>query len=130
MVGLYDGKIFVIALFLIVMVGLGLTGVLWQNVTRRMREMGVRRALGASGANVRHQVLAEVALLATLSIAAGSVIVLQLPLLGVMRFVTAREFAAGFGGALAVIYAITLLCGAYPSWLASTIAPAEALRYE
>jgi ABC-type antimicrobial peptide transport system permease subunit len=32
--------------------------------------------------------------------------------------------------ALAVIYAITLLCGAYPSWLASTIDPAEALRYE
>ena len=120
----------VIALFLICMVALGLTGVLWQTVTRRMREIGLRRALGASGAGVRRQVMAEVALLATLAIILGVVIVLQLPLLGLMRVVTPGEFSAGFVSALAVIYGITLLCGAYPSWLASRIEPAEALRYE
>jgi putative ABC transport system permease protein len=120
----------VVALFLICMVGLGLTGVLWQTVTRRMREIGLRRALGASGAGVRRQVMGEVALLATLAVAVGVVIVLQLPLLGFMHLVTAGEFTAGFVSALAVIYGITLLCGAYPSWLASRIEPAEALRYE
>jgi len=120
----------VVALFLISMVTLGLTGVLWQTVTRRMREIGLRRALGASGAGVRHQVMGEVALLATLAVIVGAVIVLQLPLLGFMRLVTPGEFSAGFVSALAVIYGITLLCGAYPSWLASRIEPAEALRYE
>lgn len=120
----------VVALFLISMVGLGLTGVLWQTVTRRMREIGLRRALGASGSGVRRQVMAEVALLATLAVILGVVIVLQLPLLGFMRLVTPGEFSAGFVSALAVIYGITLLCGAYPSWLASRIEPAEALRYE
>jgi putative ABC transport system permease protein len=120
----------VLALFLISMVGLGLTGVLWQTVTRRMREIGLRRALGATGHGVRVQVLGEVALLATLAVIAGSVIILQLPLLGILHLVTTAELSAGFAGALAVIYAITLLCGAYPSWLASRIEPAEALRYE
>ncbi|HEY2323919.1 MAG TPA: ABC transporter permease [Thermoanaerobaculia bacterium] len=120
----------VIALFLISMVALGLTGVLWQTVTRRMREMGLRRALGATGAGVRRQVMAEVAILATLAVILGVVIVLQLPLLGFMHLVTPAEFSAGFVSALAVIYGITLLCGAYPSWLASRIEPAEALRYE
>jgi len=120
----------VVALFLISMVALGLTGVLWQTVTRRMREIGLRRALGASGAGVRGQVMAEVAILATLAVIAGVVIVLQLPLLGFMHLVTPGEFSAGFFTALAVIYGITLLCGAYPSWLASRIEPAEALRYE
>ncbi len=120
----------VIALFLITMVGLGLTGVLWQTVTRRMREIGLRRALGATGHGVRSQVLTEVALLATLAVLAGLVIILQLPLLGVMHFVTTTELTSGLAGALAVIYGITLLCGAYPSWLASRIEPAEALRYE
>ncbi|HEY2092310.1 MAG TPA: ABC transporter permease [Thermoanaerobaculia bacterium] len=120
----------IVALFLICMVGLGLTGVLWQTVTRRMREIGLRRALGASGAGVRAQVMGEVALLATLAVALGVVIVLQLPLLGFMQLVTPAEFTAGFVSALAVIYGITLLCGAYPSWLASRIEPAEALRYE
>lgn len=120
----------VIALFLISMVALGLTGVLWQTVTRRMREIGLRRALGATGRGVRSQVLAEVALLATLAVVVGLVVIVQLPLLGVMHFITTAELTAGLAGALAVIYVITLLCGAYPSWLASKIEPAEALRYE
>jgi len=119
-----------IALFLISMVALGLTGVLWQTVTRRTREMGVRRALGASGSAVRTQVLVEVTLVATLAVILGIVVVAQLPLLGAFRIVRPPEFTAGFIAALAVIYGITLLCGAYPSWLASRIEPADALRYE
>lgn len=120
----------VVALFLVSMVALGLTGVLWQTVTRRMREIGLRRAVGATGSGVRRQVLGEVTLLSTLSVIAGAVIIAQLPVLGAFRIVTPGEFTGGFVAALAVIYGITLLCGAYPSWLASTIEPAEALRYE
>jgi len=120
----------IVALFLISMVTLGLTGVLWQTVTRRMREIGLRRAVGASGRAVRSQVLMEVALLATLAVSIGVVIVLQLPLLGLSRVVSPGEFAMGFVAALVVIYAITLACGAYPGGLASRIEPAEALRYE
>ena len=37
-----------VAGFLMVMVGLGLIGVLWQNVTQRTREIGLRRATGAA----------------------------------------------------------------------------------
>jgi len=119
-----------VAFFLIAMVTLGLTGVLWQTVTRRMREIGLRRALGASGPGVRRQILGELALLVTLSVAAGALVILQLPIIGAFRVVTPSEFSAGFGAALVVIYGIAMLCGAYPSWLASTIEPAEALRYE
>lgn len=120
----------VIATFLVSMVALGLTGVLWQAVTRRMREIGLRRALGASGSSVRHQLLAEVVLLTTMAVAMAAVIVAQLPLLGLTRSVTTTEFVEGFAVALVVIYSIVLLCGAYPSWLASRVDPAEALRYE
>jgi len=120
----------VVALFLILMVALGLTGVLWQTVTRRTREIGLRRAVGASGSGVRAQVIGEVAVLVTLAVILATVVIAQLPLLGAYRLTTPGEVALGFSVALAGIYAITLLCGAYPSWLASTVDPAEALRYE
>jgi putative ABC transport system permease protein len=120
----------VVALFLISMVALGLTGVLWQTVTRRMREMGLRRAMGATGRGVRTQVLGEVTVLSTLSVILGAIVVLQLPLLGIFQAVKPAEFTTGFIAAIAVIYAITLACGGYPSWLASRIEPADALRYE
>lgn len=120
----------VVALFLITMVALGLTGVLWQNVTRRTREIGLRRAMGAAGSTVHRQILIEVALLATIALILGSIIVLQLPILGAFRLVTPSAFTIGFIGALATIYALTVLCGLYPSWLASRLQPADALRYE
>jgi putative ABC transport system permease protein len=120
----------VIGMFLISMVALGLTGVLWQSVTRRTREIGLRRAMGASGPGVHRQILAEVALLSTIAVIAGSLIILQLPILGAFKIVTPASFTAGFLGALATIYALTVLCGLYPSWLASRLQPADALRYE
>ncbi|HYI12951.1 MAG TPA: FtsX-like permease family protein [Thermoanaerobaculia bacterium] len=120
----------IIGTFLVAMVALGLTGVLWQNVTQRTREIGLRRAMGATGSNVHRQVLGEVAVLATIALLIGSVIVLQLPILGVFKLVSASAFTTGFIAALATIYALTILCGLYPSWLASRLQPADALRYE
>jgi putative ABC transport system permease protein len=112
------------------MVALGLTGVLWQSVTRRTREIGLRRAMGASGPNVHRQILAEVALLSTIAVIAGSIVILQLPILGAFKIVTPAAFTLGFVTSLATIYALTILCGLYPSWLASRLQPADALRYE
>jgi len=120
----------IIGTFLIAMVTLGLTGVLWQNVTRRTREIGLRRAMGATGGSVHRQVLGEVALLATFALAIGSIVVLQLPIIGAFAYVTPSAFTTGFICALAAIYALTVLCGLYPSWLASRLQPADALRYE
>jgi putative ABC transport system permease protein len=120
----------IIGSFLIAMVTLGLTGVLWQNVTRRTREIGLRRAMGATSGSVHRQVLAEVALLATFAVVIGSVVVLQLPILGAFKYVTATAFTTGLVSALATIYGLTVLCGLYPSWLASRLQPADALRYE
>lgn len=120
----------IVGTFLIAMVALGLTGVLWQNVTTRTRELGLRRAMGASGSAVHRQILGEVALLATVATVVGLIVVAQLPILGAFAIVTPSSFTAGIAGALATIYALTVLCGLYPSWLASRLQPADALRYE
>ena len=55
----------VIAAFLLVMVAFGLFGVLWQNTTQRIPEIGLRRALGADAGHIYRQIIAEQMLLST-----------------------------------------------------------------
>ena len=122
----------IVAGFLLLMVALGLTGVVWQSVTQRLREFGLRRAAGASGGSVRSQVLAEMAVMTTFALLAGVVLVAQLPFLPLPRELSV--FPGVVAGAIALsaaaIYCLTLACGWYPSRLATRIPPAEALRYE
>ena len=120
----------VVAGFLIAMVALGLTGVLWQNVTKRTKEIGLRRATGATARQISLQILGETWILTTLALAVGAMLVLQLPLLAVLPFVTARVFALSFALSLVTLYALATLCAFYPSWLATRISPTEAMRHE
>lgn len=119
-----------IAGFLVFMVGLGLLGVLWQGVVRRTAEFGVRRALGATRRDILTQILGEIAALASLAVAVGTIVFLQLPLLGVLPFLAPGTYLAGLCGALAMIYALVLLCGLYPGWLATRVEPALALKHD
>jgi putative ABC transport system permease protein len=120
----------IVAFFLLAMVGLGLVGVLWQNVLRRTREIGLRRAAGASRASIHGQLLMEQLLLTTLGVLVGVALVLQLPLLGVTGWLGPGVFAGGVGIALAAIYLLAAVSALYPSLLAGRVQPAEALRYE
>jgi putative ABC transport system permease protein len=119
-----------VAFFLLLMVGLGLIGVLWQNLLQRTREIGLRRAAGASRAAVHRQVILEQLLLTTLGVTVGVLLVIQVPILDLIDVLSRPVFAAGLASALAVIYLISLLCVLYPSTLASRVQPADALRYE
>jgi len=119
-----------VSCFLLLMVALGLTGVLWQNVTQRTREIGLRRAKGATAARIHRQVLGEVAVMTSLALAAGVLVVVQFPLLDVMGFVRPGVFATSLAVSAAAIYVLTMVCGFYPGRLATRLSPAEALHYE
>jgi putative ABC transport system permease protein len=119
-----------VAAFLMLMVALGLFGVLWQAVTQRTRELGLRRAKGAAKVNVRRQILGEIGVMTFLSLAVGTLVVAQFPLLNIIYFVEPHVYLIAFVISVATIYALTLLCGWYPSHVATRIEPAEALRYE
>lgn len=119
-----------VAASLIIMVGLGLVGVLWLNVSRRTSELGLRRAMGASAASVRRQVLGELWALTALAVLAGSVIFLQLPLFGANFGAGWPVFLSGVVLAGVVIFGFVTVCGLYPAWLATRVQPAVALQYE
>lgn len=119
-----------VAFFLLLMVALGLLGVLWQNLLQRTRELGLRRAAGASRSEVHRQVLYEQLILTSFGVLLGTVLVIQVPLLDLIGFIRPAVFAAGLLVAMASMYLLSALCAVYPSALASRVHPAEALRYE
>lgn len=116
--------------FLLVMVGLGLTGVQWQNVTRRIPELGLRRASGATAGKVAWQVVCEALVLTSFAILMGVLVVAQLPMLDLLGFFTPAVYALAMILSAVVIYMLTLGAALYPGWLATRILPADALRYE
>lgn len=116
--------------FLLLMVGLGLLGVLWQNIIRRGPEIGLRRAMGAPAGKVRLQVVLELLALAALSLALGLLIVVQFPLTGLIEALDWPLFTASAIMSAAILLGLCVLFALYPSFQATRKDPVEALRYE
>jgi putative ABC transport system permease protein len=105
------------------------------SVSERTREIGVRKAIGASSGQIMGQFIAESAIIGLIGGVVGV-------LLGLM--VTGAGNAAGeiSGNALFLVtnrlllgslfFAVALgtLSGLYPAWHAASLNPVEALRYE
>jgi putative ABC transport system permease protein len=118
-----------VCLFLLVNVALGLFGVLWLNINQRRAELGVRRAMGASGAAISGQVLGEILTLTTFGLLLGLLVAAQFPLLGVFN-IKAGVYLTAMVLATVGLYALAAGCALYPSQLAARIQPAVALREE
>jgi putative ABC transport system permease protein len=119
----------VVCVFLLVNVALGLFGVLWLNISQRRGELGVRRALGATGAAISGQIVGEILVLTTFGLVLGLLVAVQFPLLGVFN-VKAGVYGTAMVLAAAGLYLLAAGCALYPSRLAAGIQPAVALREE
>jgi len=119
-----------VAAFLMIMVALGLTGVLWQNVTQRTKEIGLRRAKGATAGKIYTQILGELLVITSFGLAVGLAVIAQFPLLDLIGFISGKVYIFSILLSLLLIYGLTLVCGMYPSRLATRVQPAEALHYE
>ena len=126
------GFIAVISGLMVLMVALGLTGMMWQNVRRRTREIGIRRAVGAPGGRIYGQFLGELAVLVTAAISLGCLPIFQFGLLDMVlgSRVPALVAACGVGATGLVLFLVVMLCGLYPSWLAARVRPAQALHHD
>ena len=119
-----------VASFLLAMVTLGLTGVLWLTVTQRTREIGLRRAKGATAGDIQRQVVGEVLVLTAVAVLSGIAVAVQFPVLEVFPSVTWPVYAVGLGLAAVAVTALASACAWVPSRLAGAVVPADALRYE
>ncbi|GEP34223.1 peptide ABC transporter permease [Nocardioides szechwanensis] len=109
--------------------GIGVMNIMLVTVTERTREIGIRKAIGASRADIIGQFLAEAVLLSlfggVVGVAAG-LIGSQFTIVGVEPVVAPYSVFLAFG----VAVLIGLFFGLYPANRAAALRPIEALRYE
>ncbi len=119
----------IVACFLIINVALGLFGVLWYNINKRRGEIGLRRAIGATGNSVSSQLVFEAMILATLSLIIGTFFAIQFPLLNVFSLPASVYIIALFLSII-FIYLLVFVCSLHPGKQAAAIYPAVALHEE
>jgi len=119
----------IVGCFLIINVALGLFGVLWYNINKRRGEIGLRRAVGATGNSVSSQLITESMILATLALIIGTFFAVQFPLLNVFDL-QAGIYITAILLAIVFIYLLVFLCSLYPGRQAAAIYPAVALHEE
>ncbi|MET6999491.1 ABC transporter permease [Chitinophaga defluvii] len=119
----------IIACFLLINVALGLFGVLWYNISKRKSEIGLRRALGATGPAISLQMVSEALVLSTLAVLVGVFFAIQFPLLNVFDL-PANVYFKGIALSVIFIYLLVIICAFYPGRQAANIYPAVALHEE
>ncbi|MFO1509831.1 MAG: ABC transporter permease [Steroidobacteraceae bacterium] len=98
-------------------------------VSERRREIGVRRAVGATRADVMQQFLVEAILISAFGGAVGILIGAGGATVGaLLQKLPPAYMWSMIGGAVALSVAVGVIFGLYPAWKAANVDPIEALR--
>ena len=111
--------------------GIGIMNIMLASVAERTREVGIRRALGATQRDVAAQFLTESSLLT----AAGGVLGGLLGMAGAGLIQRLAGWPTALSPVMLFLALLTALAvgvgfGSYPAWLAARLAPMDALRHE
>lgn len=126
-----------IAFISLVVGGIGIMNIMLVSVVERTREIGLRKALGASSRDILQQFLYEAIMLTLLGgavgILVGSGFTVALYVVLVRMLPTGWVFAlppSAIALAVGVSSLAGLVFGIYPAWRASRANPVDSLRYE
>jgi len=120
-----------VAAVVLLVSGIGIMNIMLAIVSARIREIGIRKALGATNREIRFQFLSEAILISVGGGLVGVVIGLALPYS--VRFLTQyRVPVSGLSVIVAIVVSslVGILFGTVPATRAARLDPVESLRYE
>ena len=120
-----------ISVLTLVVSGVGIMNIMLATVTSRIREIGVRKAVGATSHEIRAQFLAEAMMISLGGGTVGIIVGLALPFS--LRFLTDyRVPVSGWSVIIALLVSsmVGVLFGTVPAARAARLDPVESLRYE
>ena len=120
-----------VAAIVLLVSGIGIMNIMLATVSARIREIGIRKALGATNREIRFQFLSEAILISVGGGLVGVVVGLALPYS--VRFLT--EYRLPISGKSAIVAIVVsslvgILFGTVPAARAAKLDPVESLRYE
>jgi putative ABC transport system permease protein len=120
-----------IATITLLVSGIGIMNIMLATVSSRIREIGIRKAVGATNSSIRYQFLSEAILISLIGGLAGVVIGLAVPFS--VRFLTEYRIPiSGISAIVAILVSslVGILFGTVPASRAAKLDPVESLRYE
>jgi putative ABC transport system permease protein len=120
-----------VAAVVLLVSGIGIMNIMLATVSARIREIGIRKALGATNREIRFQFLSEAILISVGGGLLGVVIGLAVPYS--VRFLTEYRIPiSGLSAIVAIVVSslVGILFGTVPAARAARLDPVESLRYE
>jgi putative ABC transport system permease protein len=123
--------LFLVSAVTLMVGGVGIMNIMLANVRARTREIGIRKALGATNREIKYQFLAEAVIISLIGGIAGIVVGLALPL-SIRIFTDFDLPISGWSVAVALVAAtsVGVFFGTMPATRAAQLDPVEALRDE
>jgi putative ABC transport system permease protein len=123
--------LFLVSLVTLIVSGIGIMNIMLATVNSRIREIGIRKAVGATNAEIRLQFLAEAILISFIGGIIGIIVGLAIPYSA--RFLTNYRIPiSGLSAIIAIVVSsvVGIIFGTVPAARAAQLDPVESLRHE